>query len=492
MHLQQILDELESASFDVLAISSVAELPPMSERKSFELILLGLPIIDLVRVLDQIEEAYSDTNSMIVGLIDESDPDLTLLNDSDVMRKLDDCLSISGSPAVLKRRLAFLSDRATIRKNHEETVSRRSLELRRINSELTDAIEEQWEAQSALRESEAMVRAIVETTVDGIITIDTSGVIETFNRAAEEIFGYTLDEVKGRNISMLMPNHIGKHHDGYIHAYLETGVAKIIGIGREVHGRRKNGSVFPLELSISELIIGSRTLFTGVIRDITERRRLEREILRAGDQERQRIGHDLHDGLGQALTGIGLISKSLADRVRLENAEQAAEIDDVTQMVRDADQLARVIARNLVPVDVESNGLSYALHRLASNAEKLFDIRCTFSDPAETLVQDNSLATHLYRIAQEALSNAVRHGKATRVDLKLESEPAFLTLVIADNGSGLSEKPNHKPTGMGLRIMQYRSGIIRSAFSIATNEAGGATIRCRVPSEVLNMSRTTS
>ena len=316
--------------------------------------------------------------------------------------------------------------------------------------------------------------------------------LAALHRAAEEIFGYTLDDVQGQNLSMLMPSHVGKHHDGYIQSYLQTGIAKIIGIGREVHGRRKNGSVFPLELSISELKIGSRILFTGVIRDITERRRLEREILRAGDQERQRIGHDLHDGLGQALTGIGLISKNLANRIRSENADQAAEIDEVTQMVRDADQLARVIARNLVPVDVESNGLSYALHRLASNAEKLFGITSTFSDPGETLVQDNSLATHLYRIAQEALSNAVRHGKATRVDLSFEKQPSFLILVIADNGSGLPDAPSQPPTGMGLRIMQYRSRIIRSAFSITKNGDGGATVRCRVPLEVLTMSRATS
>jgi len=148
-----------------------------------------------------------------------------------------------------------------------------------------------------------------------------------------------------------------------------------------------------------------------------------------------------------------------------------------------------VIARNLVPVDVESSGLAYALEMLAVNAEKLFDIKCTFEDPSGALVQDNSIATHLYRIAQEALSNAVRHGRASEVDIALESEPANLTLVIADNGSGLPARPDLKPSGMGLRIMQYRSRIISAVFSITGNESGGATVRCRVPINILTSSR---
>jgi len=489
MNVQPVLDALASVSFDVLLISSARELADVNDLSSFALIFLGLPPEEIIRAVDELRHARSETNSMIIGLVDDSHPDNHLLDDPTVLEKLDDCLNISESRDNLERRLAFLSTRASIREKNENTASNSSRELQRINSELTDSIKEQLEVQSALRESEALIRAILDTTVDGIITIDKEGRIETFNGAAEKIFGYSVEEIKGKNVSLLMPENHARHHDEYISTYIESRVAKIIGIGREVPGKRKDGSIFPLELSISELKIGTRTVFTGVVRDITERRRLEREILRAGDQERQRIGYDLHDGLGQALTGIGLISQNLANRVRPDDPDRAGEIDEVTRMVRDADQLARVIARQLVPVEVESSGLAYALKMLAENAEKLFDIKCTFEDPSGALIRDNSVATHLYRIAQEALSNAVRHGRASEVDIALESEPANLTLVIADNGSGLPARPDLKPSGMGLRIMQYRSRIISAVFSITGNESGGATVRCRVPINILTSSR---
>ena len=123
--------------------------------------------------------------------------------------------------------------------------------------------------------------------MDGIITIDERGIIETFNTAAENIFGYAAEEVIGRNIKVLMPSPYRQEHDGYLRNYLETGHRKIIGIGREVVGQRKDGSVFPLELAVSEVNLHSgRKLFTGMVRDVTTRRRLEQEILRISEQVR--------------------------------------------------------------------------------------------------------------------------------------------------------------------------------------------------------------
>ncbi|HEY5564089.1 MAG TPA: PAS domain S-box protein, partial [Rhodothermia bacterium] len=163
--------------------------------------------------------------------------------------------------------------------------------------------------QAALRASEHRVRSILNTAVDAIITVNERGIIETFNRAAEQIFGYSESEVIGVNVSVLMPSPYREEHDTYMRNYLETGEAKIIGIGREVKGRRKEGSLFPLELAVSEVTIEGRRIFTGVIKDVSDRRRLEKEILRISEQEQQRIGQDLHDGLGQMLTGIGLLSQ---------------------------------------------------------------------------------------------------------------------------------------------------------------------------------------
>jgi len=161
-------------------------------------------------------------------------------------------------------------------------------------------ITEREQAVAALRESEARFRTILETTVDGIITIDEAGSVESFNTASERIFGYKAAEVLGRNVGFLMPAPYADEHDGYLRNYLETGHRKIIGIGREVSGMRKDGTVFPLDLSVSEVRLPDRRIFTGIVRDITERQRLEQEILRVSDQERRRIGQDLHDGLADA------------------------------------------------------------------------------------------------------------------------------------------------------------------------------------------------
>src|SRR5437660_9630640 len=158
-------------------------------------------------------------------------------------------------------------------------------------------------AEAALRDREERLRAILETAVEGIITIDERGIIESLNPAAEKIFGYEAQEVVGKNVKVLMPTLYRDEHDGYLANYLRTGRARIIGIGREVVGLRKDGTVFPMDLSVSEVRLGDRRLFTGMVRDLSERKRLEQEILEISDREKRRIGQDLHDSLGQLLTG---------------------------------------------------------------------------------------------------------------------------------------------------------------------------------------------
>ncbi len=163
-------------------------------------------------------------------------------------------------------------------------------------------------SESAVRDHEERLRAILETAVEGIITIDERGTIESFNPASEKIFGYAAAEVIGKNVSVLMPTPHREQHDGYIENYKHTGQAKIIGIGRETFGRKKDGTVFPMDLSVSEVKLSDRRMFTGFMRDITERKRLEKEILEISEREQRRIGQDLHDGLCQHLAGIEMLS----------------------------------------------------------------------------------------------------------------------------------------------------------------------------------------
>jgi PAS domain S-box-containing protein len=344
-------------------------------------------------------------------------------------------------------------------------------------------ITELKETKRALQESEARAQAILETTVDGIITIDAEGAIESFNQAAEEIFGYDADEVIGENVKMLMPSPHHEQHDEYLHSYHETGRRKIIGVGREVTGRRKDGSTFPMDLAVSEVELGDRTIFTGIVRDISERRRLEKEILSVSEQERRRIGQDLHDGLGQMLTGIGLLSQDLARQLDEEGHERAEDMAEITEHVKEADQYARDLSHGLIPVDVEGgqpSALPEALRRLADNAERLFSVDCSFREVDATIVLEDTVATHLYRIAQEAVNNAVRHGEADRLRIILAAGEEHLRLQVRDDGSGF-EEADVTDAGMGVRIMNYRARIIGGTLDINSALGEGTVVTCTVP-----------
>jgi len=454
----------------------------------------------------------------------------------------------------------------------------------------------------ALLEQDARLRAILETAVEGIITIDDRGRIESANPAAEKLFGYRPRELVGKNVSVLMPMPHRAAHDGYLENYQHTGHAQIIGIGREVSGKRKNGTVFPMDLSVSEVKLPGRRLFTGFIRDIserkeaekallhhaalvessddaiigktldgrvtswnrgaeivfgysrkemigqpisrlippgrrdeepeilkqirqgksvdhfetvrrckngrlidisvtispirnpdgsiigaskvardiTERKRLEKEILEISEREQRRIGQDLHDGLCQHLAGIEMLSQVLAQRLAARNKNGAARATEIAKAVREAIMQTRLLARGLSPVTLESEGLMSALAELAFNTEKIFGVYCVFDCRKTVKFDDQAAATHLFRIAQEAVSNAIKHGKAKLITIRLHEEPAYLRLSVTDNGGGFPDKFSGG-TGMGLRIMQTRIGMIGGSVTFDRNPGGGVRVTCTAP-----------
>lgn len=334
--------------------------------------------------------------------------------------------------------------------------------------------------EQQLRESEARARSILETTVDAIITINPRGIIKSFNKTAEKLFGYPSKEVIGKNVKVLMPEPYKAEHDDYMDHYLETGERKIIGIGREVTGRRKDGSTFPMYLAVSEVKLPNQHIFTGIVRDISEQRRLEQEVLRISEHERQRIGQDLHDGLGQMLTGIGLITKNLSQQLRNQENDLAEEADEINSLIKEADEHARTLARGLVPVEFDEKGLEAALERLKQNAEKLFDIQFSLEVLGDLDFDDATQAIHLYRIAQEGVSNAVKHGAATKVSVHLASTEKHIRLRVADNGTGFSKNWDSEG-GLGVRIMQFRARLIGGNLEISDVPDKGAIITCTIP-----------
>ena len=329
-------------------------------------------------------------------------------------------------------------------------------------------------------EVEARLKAVFNTAVEGIVTIDEQGVIDSINPAAEAMFGWGPGELLGRNISTLMPEPYRSRHDGYLHQYRETGHRRVIGVGREVFGRRKDGTVFPVDLSVGEFAVSGRRLFTGILRDITERRRLQSEVLRISEMSQQRIGQDLHDDLCQQLAGIEFLAQTLASRLHESGRPEAASADEVARLVRSATEYTRNLSHGMSPLRPGADSLVSALEELAVRTARHFDIQVDFHCPNPVLFPEPQVATHLYRIAQEAVSNALRHGKARRVEIHVAQRDHECQVMVRDHGKGMPARLP-KSAGMGLRIMQYRAGIIGGSLSIQRHPSGGTAVACTVP-----------
>jgi two-component system, LuxR family, sensor kinase FixL len=329
------------------------------------------------------------------------------------------------------------------------------------------------------RDAALQLSAILDTAVEGIITIDEHGLILSMNRAAETLFGWTAEEAVGRNVSLLMPAPYRDAHDGYISRYRRTGEAKIIGIGREVSGLRRDGTVFPMDLAISEVKLPGRRLFTGFIRDLTERRRLEAQVLEISEQERRRMGRELHDGICQQLAGLTLVSQSLEERLRREKHPIAERLKRCREEILSIVNETRRLARGLCPMLLESEGLVAALEALADGADLPGRHRCRFVCRRKVDIEDPTAATHLFRIAQEAVNNAVRHSGARSINIALDHDGHTVQLKIRDNGVGTD--PSHPGDGMGLNLMRYRARMMGGSVLLEPTAGGGTTVVCSVP-----------
>lgn len=216
-------------------------------------------------------------------------------------------------------------------------------------------------------------------------------------------------------------------------------------------------------------------------KEIAARQRLEKEILEISEREQKRIGRDLHDDLGQRLVGIYYMSHLLGSSLAASGAPEAQQAAKITALLNDALGLTRSLARGLHPVALQSGGLMAALADLAERTSEMFQVDCRFTAPGAEPRLSDSAATHLYRIAQEAVTNAVNHGKADMISIELHTEPDSTLLSVADNGTGMP-KLNPRRKGMGLRIMNYRADVIGGTLSFASPAKSGTTVTCAVPS----------
>ena len=341
--------------------------------------------------------------------------------------------------------------------------------------------------ESRLKKNTLISQAIFDTSVDAMITINERGRVQSINRTASKMFGYSEKELVGKNVNILMPFPHNVNHNKYLESYAKTGSKNVIGSRRVDKALRKDGTVFPVELAVTEVQFEGSKIFAAIIKDISERRELEKKILEVGEDERRKIGRDLHDGLGQLLTGIRMLSENLERKLRANALPGIQEVSEITELVKQADQEARSLARGMVQVDIEKRGLSVALELLCKQVSKMANIECEFRESGSAEINHHDMALHLYRIAQEGINNAVKHGEANNILVRLSSNEHHTSMMVDDDGKGFHQSEvNDLDAGLGLQIMHHRATILGGICEIIRSDEGLTRLRCIIPNNLEN------
>ena len=335
------------------------------------------------------------------------------------------------------------------------------------------------QTQEALEKERNVVAAMLDTVGALVIVLDDEGRIIRFNRACEQSTGRTLSDVAGKRVWDLF---IPEEDSATFQMQFEKMRADRLHSDYECHWLAADGSHRLIAWSGTSLPGSSGTpayvIATGI--DITERKRLEKAILEVSASEQRRIGQDLHDGLGQHLTGIAFMTKVQEQKLKEQRLPYAAEAEKIVKLVNEAINKTRELARGLSPVVSESHGLMGALRRLSAEVEDVFGVSCRLRCEHPVLIDDVSVATHLYHISQEAVTNAIKHGKAARIEIVLGVSGSRGLLKVRDNGSGC-KKALSDIKGMGHHIMRHRAKMVGGTLEIQSANPHGTEVTCIFP-----------
>ena len=341
-------------------------------------------------------------------------------------------------------------------------------------STISRDITRQKQAEGALRQSERELEDFFTKAPLGLLWVGPAGHVLRANESFLELMGRAERRVVGRPVSEF-------HADPEIADDLLTRLSH----GETLQNcrlrlRQKNGSLKHVLIDANGLWDNGLLVHTRwFVRDITRRMELEREILNISEREQRRLGRDLHDDLGQQLAGLEFLAQTLVGGLERVSKPAATQAKEIARMARRTMVRTRELARGLSPIGVETDGLMAALQELAVRTKKLFRLDCRFRCPKPVLIHDHEVGVHLYRIAQEAVSNAIKHGKARRIDIALAMTGDRILLAVSDNGIGMP-KQRHHHNGMGLRVMQYRAGVIDASLVAQRQEEGGMAFVCSV------------
>jgi len=356
----------------------------------------------------------------------------------------------------------------------------------------------QRSANRALESAEARVRGILDSAMDAIITIDENQHIVLFNAAAETIFQCPRAEAIGASLARFIPERLRAEHERHVRLFGETGTSSRRMAGaRVVTGLRRNGEEFPVDASISQISESGRKLYTVILRDVTERVRAEEALHRSQqelrelasrmdsvrEQEKSRIARELHDELAQALTALKMDTSWIAERLPAGQDVLAGKLAAMQAMLDGTVAATRRISADLRPLVLDDLGLVAAAEWLVQNFTERTGVRCELAVGAPDLELEHSLASAVFRILQESLTNVARHAYASFVEVTLDGNAGQVTLTVRDNGRGFSPESPRKPNSYGLMGLRERASLLGGEVNITSEPGRGTTVEVRVPLE---------
>lgn len=315
-------------------------------------------------------------------------------------------------------------------------------------------------------------KTILRTAMNGFWLVDANGYILDVNEAYCNMTGYSREELLKLRIQDIEAVETPEETAQHLKLLFEVGWDRF-----ETRHRCKDGRILGVEVSANHMPFeGGRVV--AFLRDVTEQKRLEREIAEIASQERRRLGHELHDGLGQILTGAALACKALEGRLEEKHFSEYKDIRKIKDLLNEAIKRVKDISRGLSLLEIENIGIEGALSQFARNTEDIYNIKCAVDSFVEVPTGDKIIDEQLYLIACEAVTNAIKHGKAQKVLITLHLSNV-ISLSVKDDGIGFIDGVNYNK-GMGLRIMKYRAGIIGASLDISSGMGGETAVTCVV------------
>lgn len=332
-------------------------------------------------------------------------------------------------------------------------------------------------------------RLVVSAAPNGIILVDEKGVIVLINANAEKMFAYGAGELKGQPMSILLPPRFAGHHHKHQTSFFAKPETRAMGEGRELYAARKDGSEFPVEIGLQPVTMeGDKKMVLAVVVDISQRRRLQEErqqmeqrVLEINENEQRRLGREIHDDLCQQLAAIGCLARVVEMDLRKMDLPAAEALAEIVDLVSQANARAREISRGSAAAVLDVDGLPGALRDLANLTNKTTGKVCLLNCEEGETTGSQSADLQLYRIAQEAVNNALRHGEANEISLSLVRKGGQIELRVVDDGCGIELESLEDMSGMGLRTMSYRAQASGGSFKVCRREPSGTEVCCIVP-----------